>query len=170
MSKFYEFVCRAEMSIAKWALAVLTTLVIAAAIARTIGVPIIWAIDAATFLFAWCVFLGGDIAMRNDKLVCTDVITCRLSKKHQHYLKIINFSIIIVFLAGLIVYGVRLAYATRLRTFQGIPDISYTWVTLAVPIGCLLMLITAVLKVRGLIKNGYENMPDVACGPGRDLM
>ena len=39
----------------------------------------------------------------------------------QHWLKIINYAIIIAFLAFLIVYGVELSYDTRLRTFQGIP-------------------------------------------------
>jgi TRAP-type C4-dicarboxylate transport system permease small subunit len=140
-----------------------------AAIARSIGTPLVWAIDAATFLFAWCVFLGGDIAMRRDRLVCIDVLTCRLPKKYQHYLKIVNNSVIIVFLAGLIVYGVKLAYATRLRTFQGIPDVSYTWVTLSVPVGCLLMLITAILKVRELLKNGYENAAEAECGCNKEL-
>ncbi|EGO63811.1 TRAP transporter small permease [Acetonema longum] len=170
MRRFYQYVCAAEMHIAKWALAVLTVLVIAAAVMRSIGMPIVWAIDAATFLFAWCVFLGGDIAMRNDRLVCIDVLTCRLPKKYQHYLKIINYSIIVVFLASLIAHGVKLAYTTRLRTFQGIPDVSYTWVTIAVPLGCLLMLITAILKIRNLIQNGYENMPDGECGCPKELM
>jgi TRAP-type C4-dicarboxylate transport system permease small subunit len=45
-------------------------------------------------------------------------------------------------------YGLWLSYTTRLRTFQGIPGFSYTWVTLSVPIGCALMLITATLKLK----------------------
>lgn len=169
MKKIYGYICEAEVYITKWALALLTALVIAAAVARTIGMPIVWAIDAATFLFAWCVFLGGDIAIRKDRMFCIDVLTCRLPKKWQHYFKIANSSIIIVFLAYLIFFGVKLAYATRLRTFQGIPDISYTWVTISVPIGCLLMLITYVLKVRDLLKNGYENTPE-ECGCSKEIM
>jgi TRAP-type C4-dicarboxylate transport system permease small subunit len=35
-----------------------------------------------------------------------------------------------------------------MRTFQGIPGFSYTWVTLSVPFGCALMLITAILKIK----------------------
>ncbi|MCX7779807.1 MAG: TRAP transporter small permease [Negativicutes bacterium] len=170
MKKFYQYICNAEMHIAKWALALLTGMVIAAAVMRSFGKPIVWAIDTATFLFAWCVFLGGDIAMRNDRLVCIDVLTCRLPKKIQHYLKIANYSIIAVFLSSLIFYGVKLAYATRLRTFQGIPDVSYTWVTISVPIGCSLMLITALLKIRSLLKNGYENTPEAECGCPKELM
>ena len=49
-------------------------------------------------------------------------------------------------------YGVKLSYTTRLRCFQGIPGFSYTWVTLSVPFGCALMLITAILKVRTFVR------------------
>ncbi len=157
MKKFYKLVCQAEMDFAKWALGILSALVLLSAVMRCIGRPVAWAVDVATFLFAWCVFLGADIAMRNDRLFAIEVLTCKLPRKWQHYLKVVNDSIIIVFLSFLIVYGLRLAYTTRLRTFQGIPDFSYTWVTLAVPVGSLLMLITSVLKIRQRLKAGYRS-------------
>jgi TRAP-type C4-dicarboxylate transport system permease small subunit len=53
---------------------------------------------------------------------------------------------------GMIVYGSWLSYTTRLRTFQGIPGFSYTWVTLSVPLGCTLMLITAILKIKTYLR------------------
>ena len=168
MKKFYQYVLKAEVSIAMAALAVLSALVLFSAIARSIGMPVKWAIDAATFLFAWCVFLGSDIAMRNDKLFSIEVLTCKLPKKWQYYLKLVNQAIIILFLAFLIVYGVQLSYDTRLRTFQGIPGFSYTWVTISVPLGSLLMLITSVLKVRQQISNGYENTE--CAGGGKELL
>ena len=150
------------------ALAVLSALVLYSAIMRSIGAPVKWAVDAATFLFAWCCFLGADIAMRNDKLFSIEVLTCRLPKKVQYYLKLINNVIVIAFLSFLIVYGLQLSYTTRLRTFQGIPDFSYTWVTLSVPIGCLLMVVTGILKIRQQIKAGYENTQ--CTGGGKELL
>jgi TRAP-type C4-dicarboxylate transport system permease small subunit len=108
--------------------------------------------DAATFLFAWAVFLGADAAMRLDRLFCIEVITMKLSRNAQLYLKVINYIIIIMFLVGMIVYGSWLSYTTRLRTFQGIPGFSYTWVTLSVPFGCALMLITAILKIKTFVR------------------
>ena len=56
--------------------------------------------------------------------------------------------IIVIFLVGMIGYGLPLSYTTRFRAFQGIPGFSYSWVTLSVPIGCALMLITAILKIK----------------------
>ncbi|MHB8772263.1 MAG: TRAP transporter small permease [Syntrophales bacterium] len=148
MKQWYDFICTKEMQIAKYALGVLSLLVFVAAVARTLHYPLNWAMDAATFLFAWTVFLGADAAMRLDRLFCIGVITSRLSRKAQLCLQITNYSIIAIFLAGMIAYGLPLSWTTRFRAFQGIPGFSYSWVTLSVPIGCSLMLITAILKIK----------------------
>ena len=152
MKKCYEFICKQEMQIAKYALGILSLLVFVAAAARTLHYPLNWAMDAATFLFAWTVFLGADAAMRLDRLFCIEVVTGKLPQKAQLYLKVINYTIIIIFLLGMIGYGLWLSYTTRLRTFQGIPGFSYTWVTLSVPFGCALMLITAILKIKTFVR------------------
>lgn len=156
MEKLYAYICKAEVYAAMSALAILSALVLLSAIARSLHNPIVWLVDVATFLFAWCVFLAGDIAMRKDRLFCIELITSILPPQYQYFLKLVNQSIIIAFLSSLIVYGLKLSYTTRLRTFQGMPDLSYTWVTLSVPIGCLLMLITTILKLREQIKAGYD--------------
>ena len=152
MKKLYEFICKKEIRIAQCALGILSLLVFAAAVGRFLYYPLNWAMDAATFLFAWTVFLGADAAMRLDRLFCIEVITGKLPQKAQLYLKVINYMIIIIFLLGMIGYGFWLSYTTRLRTFQGIPGFSYTWVTLSVPFGCALMLITSVLKIKAFLR------------------
>jgi len=152
MKKIYDFICKQEMRVAKWSLVILSLLVFVAAVARTFHYPLNWAMDAATFLFAWTVFLGGDAAMRLDRLFCIEVITAKLPQKAQLYFKSINYIIIAVFLTGMIGYGLWLSYTTRLRTFQGIPGFSYTWVTLSVPLGCALMLITSILKIKKFLR------------------
>ena len=152
MKSLYEWICKNEMLIAKGSLGLLALLVFAAAVGRFLYHPMNWAMDVATFLFAWTVFLGADAAMRMDRLFCIEVITEKLSPKAQLYMKIINYVIIALFLVGMIVYGSWLSYTTRLRTFQGIPGFSYTWVTLSVPFGCALMLITSVLKIKVFLR------------------
>jgi TRAP-type C4-dicarboxylate transport system permease small subunit len=152
MKEIYEFICKNEMRIAQFSLGILSLLVFTAAVGRFLYYPLNWAMDAATFLFAWTVFLGADAAMRLDRLFCIEVITGKLPQKSQLYLKCINYTIIIIFLVGMIGYGLYLSYTTRLRTFQGIPGFSYTWVTLSVPFGCALMLITAILKIKTFVR------------------
>jgi len=152
MKEIYEFLCKKEMLIAEYSLGILSLLVFAAAVGRFLYHPMNWAMDVATFLFAWTVFLGADAAMRMDRLFCIEVITVKLSQRAQLYLKVINYMIIIIFLLGMIGYGTWLSYTTRLRTFQGIPGFSYTWVTLSVPFGCALMLITSILKIKTFLR------------------
>lgn len=152
MSKFNELLSKAEMTVAKYALFALSSLVFAAAVARTLRYPIAWAMDAATFLFAWCVFLGGDIAIRKDRLFCIMVLAEKLSPKAQAVLKVLNYLIIAAFLAGMIVYGSMLSVTTRFRAFQGMPGVSYTWVTISVPLGCALMLRTSIQKIRDALR------------------
>jgi TRAP-type C4-dicarboxylate transport system permease small subunit len=158
MSKFNELLSRAEMTVAKYALFALSSLVFAAAVARTLRYPIAWAMDAATFLFAWCVFLGGDIAIRKDRLFCIEVLTSKLTTKAQSILKIVNYLIIAAFLAGMIVYGSMLSVTTRYRAFQGMPGVSYTWVTLSVPIGCGLMLRSSIQKIRETLRGMRQGL------------
>jgi TRAP-type C4-dicarboxylate transport system permease small subunit len=152
MQNIYEFICKKEILIAQCALGILTLLVFAAAVGRFLYHPLNWAMDAATFLFAWTVFLGADAAMRLDRLFCIEVITGKLPQKAQLYVKFVNYAVIVIFLVGMIGYGLWLSYTTRLRTFQGIPGFSYTWVTLSVPFGCGLMLITAILKIKTFVR------------------
>ena len=149
--KLYNQIGKLEVSIAKLCVAVLTVLVFTSAVARKIGHPQAWTVDIATFLFAWCVFLGADAAMRRDGLVSIDLLVSRLPRRGQDIMKIINNVIIIVFLVIMIIFGFYLSYTTRFRTFSGLPWLSYTWVTVSVPLGSLLMLITITLKTQDLI-------------------
>jgi len=148
LKNIHEFIYKAEFFISKLFLAAITFLVFGAAVARTLGFPIVWAVDGATFLFAWCVFFGADLAIKGNKLMAIDLLTKKLPVKIQHYLKLTNLFIIVVFLIFLIVYGTWLSYTTRFRTFQGIPGFSYTWVTISVPIGSALMLSTILGKIK----------------------
>ncbi|WP_258358683.1 TRAP transporter small permease [Moorella sulfitireducens] len=154
MKKAYEFICRIEGVIAQVTLFVMVVLVCVAGFMRTLGHPINWAVDMATFLFAWCCFFSADIAWRNDKLIIVDAFIKWLPEKAKWYIRMIHYFIIVIFLAYLIVFGSWLSYTTRARTFQGIPGFSYTWVTLSLPVGAILLLITTVLKIRRELAGG----------------
>jgi len=148
LKKVYEYICMVEEFITKVSLLVIALLIFTAAIARCLRHPIIWAVDISTFLFAWVVFFSADIAMRNGKLVNLDMVMKLLPEKFQKGLKIVNYLIIILFLLALIGYGFWLSYTTRYRTFPGLITLSYTWATLSVPVGSILMLVTSILKIK----------------------
>lgn len=148
MKKLYEYICKGETFIIKVFLVFIVALVFVAASTRYMGYPINWSVDMAVCLFAWCTFLGGDVAMRNNKLMSVDFFISKLSQKKKSLIEIINLFIILIFLLAMIGFGAWLSYTTRFRAFQGIPWFSYTWVTLSVPVAGILMGITTVLKIR----------------------
>jgi TRAP-type C4-dicarboxylate transport system permease small subunit len=154
MKKFYDYVCRAEVLIAQAFLVVMVVLIFSAGLARLIGHPINWTIDVATCVFAWACFLSADVAWRKGKLMSVDAITKHLPAKAQAYFRMVNYAILTVFLIYLIPMGLWLSYVSRARSFQGIPDFSYSWVTMSVPVSGTLLLITTILKVRDEVRQG----------------
>jgi TRAP-type C4-dicarboxylate transport system permease small subunit len=149
--KLYERLGKIELALAKYCLVVLCALVFLSAAARTAGHPMSWTVDMATFLFAWSVFLGADAAMRRDILIAIDLLVTRFPERIQQDIKILNNIIIGIFLVVMVIFGFILSYTTYYRSFSGLPWLSYTWVTISVPLGCLLMLMTTILKTKGLI-------------------
>jgi len=153
MKKLYEVICRCETFLIKVFLVSMVGLVFIAASTRYAGYPINWSVDMAVCLFAWCTFLGGDVAMRNNKLMNVDFLIRKLPEKSRTLIELLNLLIILIFLGALIGFGIWLSYTTRFRTFQGIPGFSYTWVTISVPIAGTLMVITTINKIREKLRN-----------------
>lgn len=162
---FYAWVCRVETGLAMLLLCVSTALIFVAAIMRYLGRPMNASLEISLFLFAWCVFLSADVGLREDRLVRLDMLTMRLPRKAQHLLSILSYSIILVFLFAMTWFGFILSWKTRVRTFQGIPNFSYTWVTVSLPIAAILMIVTTCIKIRGFYRQmaNPEEQP-----PGQD--
>ena len=148
LKKAYEGIVAAEATIAASFLVLMVVLIFAGGIARLLQHPINWAIDAATCLFAWAVFLCTDIAWRRNSLMSIELLTSRLPASLQKACRLLNLLVIAGFLAYAIGMGVWLSWISRERSFQGIPEVSYSWVTMSMPVGALLLLVTAVLKIR----------------------
>ena len=152
MKRFYEQVCRAEVFLAAVCFCASCLVIFSSAIARTVHRPLNWSLDISLFLFAWSVFLAADVALRADKLVNVDILVNRLPEKAREAVRLALWVIILVFLVALVGYGIHLSWFTRARAFQGLPKFSYTWVTLAVPLGSALMIVTVSLKLRASIR------------------
>lgn len=149
MRRLYERVCAAEALVAAVLLILMVLLIFLGGVLRMLGHPINWSSDAATCFFAWACFLCADIAWRNNSLMSIEVLTSRLPAQLQAACRLLNYAIITAFLLYLIAMGLYLSWISRARSFQGIPEISYSWVTMSLPVGAMLLLITTALKVRG---------------------
>lgn len=152
----FKSIEKAEEAAAGACLVTSTFLIFIAAVARTVSQPFNWSLDISLFLFAWATFLAADVAFRSDKLVNVDLLIQKVPPKSARVIQIVIYVAIVVFLALLVVYGARLAYTTRERSFQGIPVFSYTWITLSLPVGALLIMRTALAKLLALFREGRE--------------
>lgn len=144
----YRRFCVAEARIAATLLVMMVALIFVGAVSRVFGYPLNWSTDAATCLFAWACFLCADIAWRNNGMMAIELLTSRLPPRPQQWLRYLNLGIIVAFLLYVIWLGLWLSWTSRVRTFQGIPEISYSWVTMSMPIGAALLLVTTLLKIR----------------------
>ncbi|MCJ7493170.1 MAG: TRAP transporter small permease [Deltaproteobacteria bacterium] len=148
MKNLYGDICATETFVARITLWGMVVLIFSAGVARLLKYPINWAIDLSTCLFAWSCFLSGDIAWRENKLMCVDIFVRLFPEKFRRYFEMFNYVVIMGFSAYLIFFGIQLSYTSRERTFQGIPNFSYTWVTLSLPVGAIFLFMTGILKIR----------------------
>jgi TRAP-type C4-dicarboxylate transport system permease small subunit len=126
----------------------MVALIFLGGVSRVFGYPLNWTTDFATAIFAWGCFLCADIAWRKGALMTIDFLPARLPPKAQKALRLANYLVISAFLLYLMVMGTWLSWTSRVRSFQGIPEISYSWVTASAVAGGLLLLVTTVLKAR----------------------
>lgn len=158
MRNVSRHIIRIETAFAGTCLSTSTVLIFIAAVARSFDHPINWALDISLFLFAWATFVSADVAYRDDKLVNLDIFSHRLADRTAALLKIGVYFVILLFLAALVIYGGRLVYVSRARAFQGIPTVSFSWVTLSIPVGAALMIQTTMEKIRALVRGESVTM------------
>jgi TRAP-type C4-dicarboxylate transport system permease small subunit len=152
MRRLYDGICAAEAWVAGAFLILMVLLIFLGGVLRMIGWPINWSGDAATALFAWACFLCADIAWRRNSLMSVDVLTVRLPHPVRRAIKLLNYGLIAIFLVYLMTFGLYLSWISRARSFQGIPSVSYSWVTLSLSAGSLLLLITTIRHIRAELR------------------
>jgi TRAP-type transport system small permease protein len=159
IARLYFQVLRAEAIVAGVLLAAMVVLIFMGGVARSLGHPLNWTIDFATCFFAWATFLAADVAWRNGGLISINLLTERLPPRVRRTLTYLNCAIISAFLVYLVIAGTWLSWVSRARSFQGIAGISYSWVTMSLPVGALLLLVTTVLKARDFHRGVEPSAP-----------
>ena len=146
IKRAYAAFCKFELWTAAVVLMGIATLVFVSAIARTLGKPLNWATDISLLLFAWMVFIGGDIVIRETNLISVDLFQKKLPLVIQKMLRVVFYVMIMVFLAVLVYYSMPLLKNNWKRLFQVLP-ISYGWCTLCVPVGAGLMFLSTLIRL-----------------------
>jgi TRAP-type transport system small permease protein len=118
-----------------------------AAVLRWAGYPISWSVEFAQFLFVWVIFLGANRCLREDKHISVDFFTKKLPEKVRITVEIAINLFVMGFLIFLCIFGTLLSLENSVRLISNLP-ISYSFITMAVPIGSMLMIITILFKLK----------------------
>lgn len=157
MKKVYNAYCKAEEFLFSFLFEVMVALVFSSAIARGIGKPLAWSLDVAQLLLCWTSLVGADVAFRHDKFIGLDLFTRKMPVKVQKVLEIVVLVLMQVAFCIFIYYGVMLSIKSWKRSFQTLP-ISYSFITIALPVMSTLMTLTNILKITDKVKNFKKNV------------
>lgn len=90
-------------------------------------------------------------------MVGIDIVTRRLPQGLQKLIALVLYVIILCALVIIIVFGIKLSLAERIRTYQSIP-IPYSLVTLSIVVTALSMIFSTILKIRRSILDFNVNL------------
>ena len=141
LKKMYGAVSAVETVLVPVFVVAITALVFISALFRTFNAPINWAVDMSLLLLAWTVGLGGDLAIKRDRVVNVDMLVNLFPPKARKFIALLWCAVIAVFLGYMVKYGWDLCWSNRKRVFQTL-GINYNWANASVIIGSFLMLVS----------------------------
>ena len=161
---------KGEVLLANVLLVVIVGLVFAAGMLRWFGHPLVWSVDLAQLLFVWVSFLGADLALRKRAHIGIDYLVRRLPARAHVILDIVLSLVAMAFLLAMVGLGYQLTML-NLERLYGDSGISYGFVTIAVPAGCLLLSSTLALQViRALRSLKTAPQPIFAAEPKEEII
>lgn len=137
-----------EFAIAFALLAIIVVLVFCAAIMRFFDYPLIWSVDMAQLLFIWLCFVGATRAMRLKAHLGVDLLVRNVPLKLRRIVETAVSILVLGFLLILTYEGYKLTMLNIEREF-GDSGISYAFVTVAVPIGSIMLAIALLYNLVG---------------------
>jgi len=150
------FLGKIEFAVGAILLAIITVLVFIAAVMRFFGHPLIWSVDLAQLLFIWLCFIGATRAMRERVHLGVDYLVRLFPFGPRRLIETALALVFIGFLLLLAKEGYRLTMLNWQRIF-GDSGLSYAWVTIAVPIGSILLSISILSNLIISWRSGPEN-------------
>lgn len=148
---------RLELAIGAVLLLVITLLVFSAAVMRFFGHPLIWSVDMAQLLLIWLCFFGATRAMRERAHLGVDLVVRYFGRRIRLAIELGLAALFIVFMAVLAWEGYQLTMLNKERIF-GDSGISYGFVTIAVPAGCILLSAVIVANVVQAVRDPHGRM------------
>lgn len=159
MKKFLKVITNLDTIIAGCSLCIIIFITVAGVIARKVlGSPFAWLEEMQIFFFVWTIFLGGSVAFRMGGQVSIDLIAARLKPNARRILDVFCYVVTLVVLIYLCKGGFDLT-ASVTRKVTPYFKIKYSYIDVAAPIGCILMILQyTVIIIRELF--GKKNVQE----------
>jgi len=149
--KLYDFILESVTAIF---FAIMVVLLFGQVISRYFfNFPIMWAEEVGRYLFVWIVYLGAAQAFFKRRHLAVDFLAEKLSPPYSTYLNLILYSIIMVFLFFVFLYGLRYVGLSLSKPAYSVKLISLGWVYASVPIGCLFMIFNIIRTIPTILHN-----------------
>lgn len=143
MWKFFD---RAEEILALVFLAGTVISVLAGAVGRSIGVPFPEGPEIAQLLLIWTCMLGADLTIKRGEHIRVSALPDALAPRFRLILIWVSLICIVPFLGYIVYLGTQLALSNWAREL-GASGLSYGLVTLALPVGAALMIISVFRRI-----------------------
>lgn len=123
--------------------AVLVILVLIQVFTRMLHMSQTWIDEISKFVFVWVTYLGGAITVRKGANITFDLVLEGVHGKTYKILFTFVNIVCIVFLIAMAVLGTQAAWANRVQ-LSTMTRVNMGLMNMAIPIGCVLMVIAQV--------------------------
>jgi len=121
-------------------------------VARAIGTPITWSDELASILFLWLAMLGAVVALRRGEHMRMTALVGKTGPQTRAFLEAFAVAAALAFLFMLIFPSYEYAYDEQFITTPALA-IQNSWRAAALPVGMVLMVIIAILRL-GRVADG----------------
>ena len=112
---------------------------------------LVYSEELSRYLFVWTVFLGLPVVAKRGGHMAVTALSGRLKGAAARTMSIAAYLVGIAFMATMIVQGVEMVQRTSQQLSPAM-EISMSWVYLAIPIGCLFMMLQMVSDLCALLR------------------
>ena len=140
--------------IVEWPVAILTALEVVILFAGVVSRyvfrnPFVWSDELASILFLWLAMLGAVVAFRRSEHMRMSTLVARASPRWRAFFEAFAVAVAVAFLAMILHPAIEYA-ADEAAVVTPAMEIPNVWRATALPVGCTLMLIFAVLRLARL--------------------
>jgi len=120
--------------------------------------PPSWTEELARYCQVWVILLASSICIRKGSHLAVDYFSHRLSPGAKRKINIVMSSLIVLYILVIIIFGWKLMVVGWYQVSPAL-QVNMSFVYLVFPLSGILMILEAIIKTAGLIKNGKNKLP-----------